>query len=187
MKTTRWLMGLGVATALALSGCGDDDGAAVRDLGGDSGSGSSPESGSASSPATPGECVTVGTSDAPVTNGIGVDLGEWFVDPVPGATQPGVIDVVASNVGAEDHELVIVKADSPADLTVVDGAVQEDDLPDGAFIGEIEAFPGGEECSGAFELEAADYVLFCNIVETEADGTIESHYEEGMVTTFTVE
>ncbi len=36
------------------------------------------------------------------------------------------------------------------------------------------------------ELVAGDYVLFCTIVETEADGTIESHLEEGMVSEFTV-
>jgi hypothetical protein len=179
---------------MALAGCGEDDGASVRDIGSDgsdasSGSGSEAASGSgsSSSPATPGECVTVGTTDAPASTTIEVDLGEWFVDPRPGATQPAAVRFAASNIGAEDHELVIVKADSPSDLTVVDGAVREDDLPAGAFIGEIEAFAAGEECDGTFDLEAADYVLFCNIVETESDGAIESHYEEGMVTTFTVE
>ena len=53
--------------------------------------------------------------------------------------------------------------------------------------GEIEPFPGGETCEGGFELEAGSYILFCNIVETEEDGTVESHFEEGMVTTVAAE
>ena len=64
--------------------------------------------------------------------------------------------------------------------------MQEDELEEGAFIGEIEAFPAGETCEGTFELpEAGDYILFCNIVETLEDGSVESHFEEGMVTTVT--
>jgi hypothetical protein len=84
------------------------------------------------------------------------------------------------------HELVVVAAGSADELTVVDGQVDEEALPEGAFVGEVEGFPSGETCDGTFDLAAGDYVLFCNIVETEADGTIESHYEEGMVTEFSV-
>ena len=39
---------------------------------------------------------------------------------------------------------------------------------------------------GVFELPAAEYVLVCNITEVEEDGTVESHLEKGMLTTFTV-
>jgi hypothetical protein len=67
-----------------------------------------------------------------------------------------------------------------------DGALDEAGLPDGALIGEIEPFPAGESCDGVFDLPAAEYVLVCNITEVESDGTVESHLEQGMLTTFTV-
>jgi hypothetical protein len=64
--------------------------------------------------------------------------------------------------------------------------VDEEALGGGDFIGEVEAFPSGESCEGTFELEPADYVLFCNIVEEE-EGEIENHFQLGMATEFTVE
>ncbi len=68
-----------------------------------------------------------------------------------------------------------------------DGGVDESQIPEEDLIGEIEEFPSGEQRTATFELDAGTYVLFCNITETEADGTIESHFAKGMATTFTVE
>jgi hypothetical protein len=49
----------------------------------------------------------------------------------------------------------------------------------------VEPFPSDSDCAGVFALEAGDYVVFCNIVE-EMDGETESHFAEGMHTTFKV-
>ena len=99
----------------------------------------------------------------------------------------GEVTFNASNEGAEPHELVIVRADSADSLPVDEnGKVDEDALPAGAFIGEIEEFAAGGSESATFDLTAGTYILFCNIVEEESDGTFESHFQEGMVTTFTV-
>lgn len=87
--------------------------------------------------------------------------------------------VEATNEGEHPHELVIVRG-ANADLPVVDGVVDEASVPEGDFIGEIEPFTG--ECAGTFELTAGTYSLFCAIVEEEEDGTVENHYELGMVT-----
>jgi hypothetical protein len=35
-------------------------------------------------------------------------------------------------------------------------------------------------CTGTFALPAGRYVLFCNLLETEADGSKENHYANGM-------
>ena len=116
-----------------------------------------------------------------------VGLSEWVVQPDPSSASSGEITFEANNVGAEVHELVIVKANSAADLPVdANGKVDEDALPAGAFIGEIEEFAAGGSESATFDLEAGTYILFCNILEEEPDGSFESHYQEGMVTTFTV-
>ena len=54
------------------------------------------------------------------------------------------------------------------------------------LIDEIEPFAVGTRAAIALDLEAGAYLLICNIAEEE-DGTIESHYELGMHTAFTVE
>ena len=85
------------------------------------------------------------------------------------------------------HEFVVFKTDLAAtDLpTAEDGSVDEEG--EGVeLIGEIEEFDPGTSESAAFELEAGSYVFICNLVEEE-EGELESHYQEGMRTGFTVE
>jgi hypothetical protein len=174
-----------LALAALFAGCGDDDGADVRSSS-SSDSGSAPGSGSGSGSATGGgACETEGTSSAAPSGRVAVELKEWSVTASPATVAAGVINLAATNSGAENHELVIVKAKSKDELTVVDGAVDEDALPAGAFIGEIEPFSANGSCVGTFELSAGSYVLFCNIVEDD-NGTKESHFLEGMATSFTV-
>ncbi len=113
-------------------------------------------------------------------------LNEWDIKP---SIEPkaGVVTFVAENTGKEPHELVIVKGDTAEGLPKdADGGLDEDKLAEGALIGEIEPFPGGQLCKGAFTLTAGKYVLLCNIVETEPNGEKESHFKEGMHTPFVV-
>jgi len=119
---------------------------------------------------------------------IDVALGEWVVKVDPASVSAGEVTVVADNQGAETHELVIVRANSASDLPVDEnGKVLEDELEAGTFIGEIEEFAAGSSQEDTFDLEAGTYILFCNIVEEESDGTFESHFQEGMHTTLTVD
>lgn len=115
-----------------------------------------------------------------------VSLYEWGVDSSSSSVDAGDVTFNVTNDGGEPHELVIVKGVAPADLPLdEDGKVIEDDLPEGAFIGEIEEFEAGTTESGTFNLEAGTYTIFCNLLEVE-DGEPESHFLEGMVTTITV-
>jgi hypothetical protein len=117
---------------------------------------------------------------------VDVSLFEWGVDPSTDSLAAGEITFAATNDGGEPHELVIVRDVAPGDLPVdEDGRVVEDDLPDGAFIGEIEEFEAGTTESATFDLEAGTYTLFCNIIEEEG-GEVESHYVNGMVTTIEI-
>jgi len=119
---------------------------------------------------------------------VDVELGEWVVNATPSSASAGEITFKADNQGAETHELVIVRAGSADDLPVDEnGKVLEDELPAGAFIGEIEEFDAGTSEEATFDLDAGTYILFCNILEEEDDGTFESHFQEGMRTTLTVE
>ncbi len=97
----------------------------------------------------------------------------------------------ATNAGSVAHELAIFRLGGDiaeiADLPTVDnGNLDETQLPDGAFVGEIEAFPAGETCTGVFDLEPGDYALVC-LVEEEHEGEGHVHFAEGMAKAVTVE
>ncbi|MFA9565571.1 MAG: hypothetical protein ACERLM_12815 [Acidimicrobiales bacterium] len=156
-RSTKILaMGSALAMMLTLVACGDDDDDSASD---DGGGGDS----------------------------VNVVLSEWIVEPDPTSAAAGSVEFLASNEGGETHELVIVKGDDADALPIDDtGKIQEDDLEEGTFIGEIEEFEAGTEASATFDLDAGNYLLFCNIVEEEDDGSFESHFLEGMVNTITV-
>ena len=140
-------------------------------------------SGSASAAAS-GECEVVDGTDSERDEEVHVTLDEWKIEVDTDTVDAGVIEFDAKNEGAEDHELVIVKGASPDELTITEDGLDEDALPEGAeVLGEIEGFPGGDECAGNFDLATGDYSLVCNIVE---ESEHESHAHEGMVTAFTV-
>ena len=179
------LAGVLLILVLALAACGDDDGASVRSTGSASGSGSGSGSASASGSGV-AECVPVGDSSASDET-VSVTLDEWSVTPASDSAAAGSVTFDVSNEGDDAHELVVVRANDVESLPLNDDEiVDEEGLESGAFIGEVEAFPSGETCEGTFDLEPADYVLFCNIVETE-EGEIENHFQLGMNTEFTVE
>lgn len=116
-----------------------------------------------------------------------VTLSEWIVEPDPASGDAGEIEFVGDNKGGETHELVVVRAANADALpTDADGAVVEDELPDGALIGEIEDIESKSSKSVSVDLEAGSYVLFCNITEELDDGSIESHFAEGMHANFEV-
>jgi hypothetical protein len=160
---------IALVAALVLGpGCGDDGGGET--------SGKSEGSEEAA-------CKPVGSGGGAE---VAVALTEWSVSVAPAAAPPGEVTFQARNTGKEPHELVVVKGDRPDGLPVKDGQVEEDALSEGAFIGEVEEFLPGQTCPGTFELAGGPYVLFCNIVE-RLGSTLESHYEKGMRTGFTVQ
>jgi hypothetical protein len=197
-RMNRAAVGLGLAVALLLAGCGSDDGAGVRNVDGTeaSGSGTGSGSGTASGGATASgsgtasgqaaACKPVGDASASDAT-IAVELKEWEIIPARADVSAGTVTFEARNTGEDAHELVVVRADDPATLPLAaDGTVDEEKLSRGAFVGEVEAFPAKQRCTGTFKLSAGSYVLFCNILETEADGTKENHYTNGMRTSFDV-
>ena len=128
-----------------------------------------------------------GDDDDSGSDTIDVVLSEWSVE-APATAKAGAVTINASNEGGETHELVIVRAPSSDGFVSDDtGKVDEDGFAEGDFIGEIEEFEAGTTASAVFDLTPGTYVLFCNIVEEEADGSFESHFMEGMHTTIVVE
>ncbi len=176
-----------ILTTLLLAGCGSDDGAGVRTIDGGGGSGSAsgsgPGSGSGSGVSAEG-CEVIDGVEQTGTE-VHVTLDEWEVVADPERAASGVVSFETQNAGDEAHELVIARAENPADLPTVEGGAVDEEALGEDLIGEIEAFPAGETCEGSFDLPAGEYALFCAIVEEE-DGVVENHYELGMHTGFTV-
>lgn len=164
MSEKRWplvvlLVGVLAALALVAAACGDDE----------------EETEVAATPEAEG-----GGAGATVN----VSLIEWSVVPDTTSVAAGSVTFNATNDGAENHELVVIRTDlAPDALPVVEGKVDEDQVE---VIGEIEEFASGTTESATFDLEPGNYVLICNITEVEEDGEIESHYQLGMRTAFEV-
>lgn len=109
---------------------------------------------------------------------VNVELNEWGVVPDVSSVAAGDIEFVATNTGAVEHELVILKTDLAADaLPVADGRVDEHGGAGIEAIGEIESFAAGTTERATLALTAGSYVLICNIA---------AHYEAGMYAAFTV-
>ena len=182
-----------LSALLALTGCGNDDGAGVRDGDGGTGSGSHTGSGSGSgsgsgtalSAACPSPAGAAGTA-------LAVTLDEWSVAPAPTTVAGGRISFQARNTGEDVHRLVVVRGDDPLTLPrdsstdpAVRGSVVEDALPTGSFVGQIDPVPAGATCTSSFAVTPGRYVLYCDIVE-QHEGKLENHFDLGMRATLTV-
>ena len=119
---------------------------------------------------------------------IEIALQEWAVITSPAQAPAGELTFEVTNRGAEVHEFVILKTElGPLDLpTADDGSVDEEGDASIEVADEIEDIAAGSNEELTVDLEAGSYVLICNIVEEE-DGEVESHYQQGMRTSFTVE
>jgi uncharacterized cupredoxin-like copper-binding protein len=135
------------------------------------------------------DAASASPADAAGAGGtVDVVLQEFAVLPSVPSIGHGSVTFNATNTGPEDaHEMVVFKTDLGLhDLPAsAEGKVDEE----GAgltFIGEIEEFEPGKTGTGTFDLAPGRYVLVCNIVQDEPDGSKESHYIQGMEVEFIV-
>ena len=131
--------------------------------------------------------VACGDSETSETSESSVDIAlqEWGISPAAIEVPAGKITFNVTNDGPDDpHEFVIIRIGDTAiaDIPVVDGMVPEDEVD---FVAEVEEIDVGESGTLEIELTVGRYLLLCNIVEEEDDGT-ESHYELGMRALLTV-
>jgi len=132
--------------------------------------------------------VSAGASlvEAKKTTTVNVKLLEFKVKPKPASVKGGTVRFQVKNIGGEEHEFVVVKADA-ALPTASDGSVDEDAIPKADKFGEVEELKSKRSGTLTVKaLPAGQYVLFCNIVDDESNGTKLSHYAEGMSTNFSV-
>ena len=127
-----------------------------------------------------------GTTGSIDTGPVEVTLKEFVVGTIPASAPAGSVTFEVSNIGPDDvHEFVVISTDlGPADLpTGEDGAVLE--TGEGMeVIDEIEDLAVDANETLTVELQAGPYVFICNIYDKKEK---ESHYQEGMRTSFVVE
>lgn len=124
-------------------------------------------------------------SPTPSGTTVEVTLQEWSVVPAEDSAPAGDITFEVTNSGAEMHEFVIIRTDTPpGDLEVDENGAVTEGGEGMTVISEIEDIEAGETMSVTADLEAGAYVLLCNIYTADED---EAHYAMGMRTAFTVE
>jgi uncharacterized cupredoxin-like copper-binding protein len=122
--------------------------------------------------------ITLGMSAANAQTTVNVELNEWNIIPNVSSVAAGDVEFVATNTGAIEHELVVLKTELAADaLPVAGGRVDEHGGAGIEAIGEIESFAAGATERATLALTAGSYVLICNIA---------GHYQSGMHVGFTV-
>ena len=119
---------------------------------------------------------------------VSVALQEFAIVPSVASAPAGKVTFVAKNTGPDDvHEMVVLRTDLDPAALPVDKDGKADEEADGiTSIGETGDVAVGETKDVSFDLAPGNYVLICNIVQTEPDGSIEAHYKVGMRTAFTV-
>ena len=127
-----------------------------------------------------------GSSSSPPAGGtIDVTLQEFAISTSASSAPAGSVTFDATNEGPkDDHEFVVIKTDlGITDLPAnADGLVDEEGAGIEA-IDEIAEFPPGETRTLTVDLDAGSYVFICNVFDKKEN---ESHYLEGMRTSFTV-
>jgi uncharacterized cupredoxin-like copper-binding protein len=120
---------------------------------------------------------------------VAVTLQEFAVSADPASVSAGSVTFDVTNTGPDDvHEFVIIQTDlGPTELPVDDDGAVLEDGEGMTVIDEIEDLAVDDTQTLTVDLAAGTYVLICNILQEEPDGTLEAHYAEGMRTGFTVE
>jgi uncharacterized cupredoxin-like copper-binding protein len=155
---------------VALAGCSSSNGS-TSSGGGQSGGVT------ATTVASGGVTSTTAASAGPtVVNVVGGEKpgGKYYLTVTPASVSAGPTTITFKNAGTMEHEVVVLKTDTPADKLKVgaDHTVSED-----ASVGEDSETKPGRSKSTTINLKPGKYVLVCNI---------ERHYEKGMFTAFTV-
>jgi uncharacterized cupredoxin-like copper-binding protein len=130
--------------------------------------------------------IGMGCGGGDSSNKVGVTLQEYKVIPNKTEVKAGKVTFEVENTGGTTHEFVVLRADDIASLeTKADGSLDEDKLAAPDHIGELEDIHVKAKEPVTFQLAAGKYVLFCNIVQSDAKPAI-SHFDKGMHTQITV-
>lgn len=115
-----------------------------------------------------------------------VTLQEFSIGLSDSSASAGEVTFEATNEGPNDtHELMVLRTDLSLTELPTDRTRVVDEQGEGIeVVDEIEDVVVGDTQTLTVDLDAGTYVLICNIYDEEEQ---ESHYQEGMRASFTVE
>jgi uncharacterized cupredoxin-like copper-binding protein len=126
---------------------------------------------------------------APSPLPVDVTLRSFNITLGQSTVQHGTIIFRVTNRADEDvHEFLVIRTDrAPNALPTEENGSYQEDGPGTQLLDEIEEVSPGETKELSLDLTKGNYVLICNMVHIEDDGTVEVHYALGMHTAFRVE
>ena len=163
-----------LTAALLVSACGSDDSSSESDVESSATEAPATEPPATEPPATEPPATEPPATEPPATEPpvadppaegevAAVSLVEWEIV-APTEYAAGPVTFEATNDGEFPHQLVLVRGESYETLPQLpNGAIDEESLAAGDFIGRIERFEPAETASATWEVEPGNYVLFCNI------------------------
>lgn len=171
MKKSRSLLAGLVAVALSVvllaSACEEDkktDGDATA---------TAPAATEPAGEATPTE------ADGGEASAVDVQLADFSIAPSPDTIPAGDVTFTATNNAVISHTLEVIRTDLPADaLPTTDEDIVDEEAEGLELVVESDDIRAGESAEISATLEPGSYVLICNI---------ETHYDAGMQTAFTVQ
>ena len=111
-------------------------------------------------------------------SGIGATLADYSITLDESTGAPGDVTFDVTNDAEQPHEFVVFKTDLAPDALPVDEDGNVDEAGEGVeLVDEIEDIAPGDTPSLTVNLDAANYVIICNIP---------GHYAQGMHTPFVV-
>jgi hypothetical protein len=127
------------------------------------------------------------TAPSPVP--VNVTLRSFNISLDRSSAPRGTVIFRVRNAGTEDiHEFLVIRTDrAPNALPTEDDGSYLEDGPGTQLLDEIEEINPGDTKELSLDLAEGNYVLICNMVHVEDDGTVEVHYALGMRTAFRVE
>ncbi len=158
MRRLTTLMMVG-ALAIGLTACGS----------------SSSDSSSTDAPSGGGGITVPAADGTPIAAEAGDTSDTVQFLKIDSATAPaGPVTFTLTNNGIKDHEMVVLKTDTPADQLEIGS---DDRVSEADSVGEIGEIKPGTTGTVTLDLEPGSYVLVCNIAK---------HYGQGMWAAFTV-
>ncbi|MBI1195814.1 MAG: hypothetical protein GC138_08215 [Gammaproteobacteria bacterium] len=116
---------------------------------------------------------------------------DWAIDKDRDEIRAGPTTILLRNQSARTHEFVMIRINSKSQLplhietTNPNEPLDEDQFSEEQIVTEVEHLPPGQVLSHEVTLIPGEYLIFCNVMESTADGVV-SHYGMGMRTELTV-